>query len=446
MSIESEQHLIACALIDQTKVHELLSIPEDWFSNNAHKLLYRVVSDLSSKGLGVDVFSISDELERRRELQMCDGMDYLVQLQDSVPNLAFFDSYKAVLFRDYKTRLITEINNNVANQLSNNGKPEQIIEYLQSSIVEILTNHHDGGPKKISSFLDEALEEIEWKVDNDGALRGQGTGYKTLDQTIDGFESGKVYVIAGRPGMGKTQFALNVASRIAQQEGSKPWVYFSLEMTGAGLAKRLISQESKVHNNKLKSGRMTTDEMDRLAGAVTKLHTTLNLGIDEQSGLTINMIRSRLKAFQVKHGGVGGVIIDHIGLIKKDPRKDDTQGLTQVVHELQIMAKEFECPMIELCQLNRGVESRTDKRPLLSDLKQSGAIEEDARVVMMLYRDEYYNPDTQDAGITEVNIVKNSDGECRMIPFRSRLSHGEYEELINWESKEKDTNVLRAKF
>lgn len=449
-STESEQHLIACALIDDSKTAELLEIPEEWFYINAHKLIIRTMRELVSNNLNADMFALGDSLNRSRQLEMAGGMEYLSELAESLPNLKYWNSYKTALFGYYKTRMITELNNNVSMQLGTGSNPAQIIEYMQTQLIDLLTDHHDGGPRKLDTFLDQALEDIQWKIENDGALRGQATGYDELDKTIDGFENGKVYVIAARPAMGKTQFALNVATRIARKEGGKPWIIFSLEMTGNGLAKRLISQDSRIHNNKFKEGSLNEDEMMRLASSVTRLSQHLNIEIDEQAGLTTNQIRSRLKAFQVKHGGVGGVIIDHIGLIRKDQKKDETGGMTAIAHELQIMAKEFNCPLIEVCQLNRGVEQRPDKRPMLSDIKQSGAIEEDARVVMFLYRDEYYNPDSLDAGITELKIAKNSDGEVKMIPMRSNLATGDYEEIIDWESKEQeaeaDRKIKRAKF
>jgi replicative DNA helicase len=177
--------------------------------------------------------------------------------------------------------------------------------------------------------------------------------------------------------------------------------------------------------------------------ASTRIHAHNKFYIDETPNITTAQIRSRLKAQELKHGKLGAIFVDHVGLIRKDPRKDETQGLTQVSHDLAMMAKEFDCPMIVLSQLNRGVEGRNDKRPMLSDLKQSGALEEDARGVMLLYRDDYYNPESAEKGITEVIIAKNSDGETKTLHFRHNLALASYEPIDGYTAPEPETKKGR---
>ena len=430
MNLEAEQHLLACAIIDENKVPDLLEIPEEWFFYNQHKLIIRVIKTLSYASLSSDLFAIADSLKQAHQLEMAGGMEYLVELTESLPNLQFWNSYKNSLFGAYKLTQIKQVSDKLQMQIGSGAKPQDMVDYIQTSLIDLMTDHHNGGFKPISSFLDQALEDIQWRMDNEGKMRGIQTGYEQLDEAFDGFESGKPYVIAGRPGMGKTQFALNLALRLSQH---KPVCVFSLEMTGKGLSMRAICNESRVYNSKIKSGNMNDTEMNSVAMAVTRLHTNAHLYIDEQAGLSTAQMRSRLKAFKIKHGAIGAIVVDHIGLIRKDPRKGDTESLAAIVHELAQFAKEFDCPMIELAQLNRGVEQRTNKRPLLSDLKQSGAIEEDARGVILLYRDEYYNDQTQDKNITEVDIAKNSDGECKTLYFRHNMAIAHYEEISGYE-------------
>ena len=428
-SVEAEQHIVACAIVFDDMVPAVLEIPEEWFFHNSSKLIVRAVKDLANQGLGTDFFSLGEYLTQKQQLEMVGGMKYLSDLAESLPSASLLNSFKTVLFNAYKTREISAVLTEAVQRVANNGKPSEIVEFLQSGVIDLMTSHHSGGFKKLGLHLDEVLAEIEWRYDNPGKLLGMATGFAELDQTIDGFEPGKNYVIAGRPGSGKTAFAVNLAARLAEKDAG---CYFSLEMTGKSLSKRLLTNKSRVHNSTLRSGQLESSDFAAIAAGVTLLHES-KLHIDETPSLTTHQIRSRLKAFQIKHGGVSYVIIDHIGLIKKDPRKGDTEGMALIADELLGMAKEFNCPFILLAQINRGTEGRDNKRPMVSDLKQSGKIEENADVVMLLYREDYYNPSSPDRGITELNVGKNRDGEAKMIPFRHQMAIGDYQEAIDWE-------------
>lgn len=427
-SLEAEQHIIACALIDQTKTAELLELDENWFPTNAHKIIIRTIRELVSNNLGVDVFSIGTELQRLNQLEMAGGMDYLIELTESLPNLKFWDSYKRSLFESYKMASIEQIKFNMEMQIGTGANPAEIIESLQSSIIDLLTDHHQGGFKKVGDYLGEVIDEIEWREQNKGQLLGQKTGFNELDYTLDGFQDGRVYVIAGRPGSGKSAFGLAICEGLT--ENGKPWFYFSLEMTGKSLAKRMVVKQSGVHNYKFRAGNIKGDDYTQVANAIGVIQD-ISFHVDQTPSLSIAQIRSRLKAAQVRTGKIGGVVIDHIGLIRKDAKKGDTEAMNIIADELLVIAKEFDCPMIELCQLNRGVESRSDRRPMMSDLKQSGKIEENADVVMLLYRGDYY--DKNESPITELNTAKNRDGETKIHYLKHDMALGKYEELVDYE-------------
>ena len=427
---EAEQYLMACALVDDAKTAELLEIPEDWFQSNAHKLILRTMRQLVSQSLSADIFAICDELERTRQSEMIGGMAYLTELADSLPNLAFWDSYKNSLFNHYKISQLTKLNTNLQMQLGTGAKPAEIIEGLQANLIDLLTDHHASGLEKISKHLDSALEYIMWKQENDGAIMGLSSGMDRLDYELDGFQKGLMYAVCARPAMGKTMWSLKLANHFAK---SVPVCFFSLEMTGSMLSQRLIAAEATVSGRHFKKGTMNNDQNNDVAMAVTRLHANSNLYIDESAGLTVSAIRSRLKAFQIKHGYVGAIFIDHIGLLRLPKGMSTFDGTTDIVHQLQIMAKEFNAPLIMISQLNRNCETRPDKRPQLSDIRATGAIEEDCRGVIFLYRDEYYTKElTKQPNITEVILAKNNLGETGTFYNRHDLSIGHYEELSDY--------------
>lgn len=435
MSLEAEQHILGCAVIDEDTVVKLLEIPEEWFLSNQHKIIYREFKRLTDNNLSCDMFALGDSLNTIDGFKNNVGIDYINELAEGVPSLKHWNSYKTNLFSDYKKSNISKVVHNLQVKIKENDPIQDIVSYMQESVFNLLTDHNESGPKKISEYMGEVVKDIEWQLENPDKLRGKETGFTELDKTINGFESGKMYLIAARPAMGKTQFGLvNLGMLLSRNHQT---VAFSLEMTGRGLAQRAICNQSKINSYKLNEASLNEDEWAEFAQATTVIHNRNNLYIDETPNLSTAQIRARLKAQQLKNGDIGAIIIDHVGLVKKDPKKSETEALTQISHELASMAKEFDCPMIVLSQLNRGVESRPDKRPVLSDLKQSGALEEDARCVMMLYRDDYYNPDTQSPNVTEVLIRKNSDGETKTVYFGHDMSTASYQPIDGYVKPEK---------
>lgn len=435
-SQEAEQHLLACALIDDASVANLLEIDENWFFQNENKLIYRAIDQLAKQNLTTDAFAVGEYLNQQQQLPMAGGMEYISALSESLPSLKQFQSFKNTLFTYYKVRQLEQIKNGLEQQLETNTKPSEVVEWLSGSMIDLMTDHHSGGFKTVESHLSAVLDEVEWRQNNQGQLLGQKSGYHDMDYTLDGFQPGRVYVLAGRPGSGKTAFALTLADGLGRN--GKPWFYFSLEMTGKSLAKRMLVNQSRVYNHKFRSGQFSDHDNQALAAGICKIQQS-QVFVDESPGLAIAQIRSRLKAAQIAHKEIGGIVVDHIGLIKKDAHKTDTESMNIIADELLRIAKEFDCPLIELCQLNRGVEGRTDKRPLMSDLKQSGKIEENADVVMLLYRGDYY--DKEESPVTEIDIAKNRDGETKTVYMKHDMSLGVYEELSDYEPPKKESKI-----
>jgi replicative DNA helicase len=438
MNLEAEQHLLACALIDENHIVKLLEIPEEWFQSNKNKIIYREIKRLTGLNLSSDMFALGDSLNDASGFKSGQITHYLNDLSESLPSLKDFPTYKRILFDSYKTSNVLKIAQNLTLQVNDKTPVSQTIDYLQEQLFNLLSDHNESGPQEMKVYMSQVIEQMEWQQANPGKLRGLQTGFVELDNTLNGFEPGKVILVAGRPGMGKSMFGLVTLGMRLSRENQV--VAFSLEMTGKGLAQRAICGEAQISSSKINKAELTGDEWTEFATATQTIAARNKLYIDESPGLSVAQIRARLKAQQIKNGDIGAIIIDHVGLIKKDPRKGETEALAQISHELAAMAKEFNCPMLVLSQLNRGVEQRPDKRPIMSDLKQTSALEEDARIIIFLYRDDYYNKDTDYPGVTEVIIAKNSDGETKTLFFSHDLGKASYTPIDGFTPPEPQNN------
>lgn len=431
---EAEENLLGMAMIDKNCAIKLLAIPESWFLRNANKVIYREINALMAQSLAVNSIALADNILGTSELKHGIDMAYLVQLECSTTSFSHFDSYKKSLFTTYKKGGIERVGNTIIKRLADGDDAQSIISYMQDEVFELLTDHNESKPESMHHFMKQVVDDLKWQHDNPGVMLGKQSGFTELDELINGFEPGKVYVIGGRPGMGKTQFAINLSLRLSKEEHT---VIFSLEMPGKGLAKRALANISNLPGYRIDGSKMNSDEWSDVTRAITVTKDQNKIYIDETPGLSTAQMRARLKAHELKYGSIGCIVVDHIGLVKKNDRKTETEALAQISHELQAFAKDFKCPLIELVQLNRGVEGRDDKRPGLSDIKQTSAIEEDARVVMFPYRDEYYTKEKSTMpGITELIVAKNSDGQTKSIYFKHDMARARYETLEGYSAPE----------
>ncbi len=430
---EAEQNLLGMAMLDSNCAIKLLEIPESWFLLNAHKMVYREISSLVSQSLTVDSIALGNNILGTSEQKNGLDMEYLMQLESNSTSLRHFDSYKKSLFTIYKKKGIESVGNGIIQKLASGDDAQSIISYMQDEVFELLTDHNTGGPKSIQHYLGSLTKQMQQKMANPNEMMGIQSGYAELDEMIGGFEDGKVYLIAARPSIGKSAFGLiDIGMRIACDKSGRPVVAFSLEMTGEALAARAICNKSGLNGNKIKQADMTSDEWTHFAEVTEVISKTSNLFIDDSHGISTAQMRARLKAIELKHGKLGGIIFDHVGIIKKNERKSETEALAQISHELMGFGKEFKCPIIELSQLNRGVEQRENKRPVMMDLKQTSALEEDADVIMMLYRDDYYNENTETPNVTEVGVIKNRDGPTGTLYFNHLLSSTQYSPITGY--------------
>ena len=417
--IAAEQALIGAALT----THEALSAIQsrlhhdsDWLVPAHHKIIQAIADEFEASNIADPVL-----VARRAELNGVDGSTQLVARclevaagQESLPR------YIEVVLSAAIARAKRQLGKQIIATPALAGALAEGIAYFDSRL-EVPNQNSTG----IGRWLDAAISEVQEAVD--GKLAGVPTGYVDLDDKTSGFQPGDLIVIAGRPSIGKTAFALNVVEHVGLIAGL-PVAVFSMEMSGTQLAKRLISSAGRLSSEALRSGRMDEDAWSRFSVGIGRLNQS-KIEIDETGGLTPSALKAKARTMAKKHGKLGMVVVDYLQLMVPDGRNENRNAdLSEISRSLKNLAKELLCPVVALSQLSRKVEERTDKRPMMSDLRESGAIEQDADVILMLYRDEYYKPDSPDKGIAEVIISKQRNGPTGTV----RLAFlGEYTRFEN---------------
>ena len=442
MNLEVEQNLLGMAMLDNNCAMKLMEVPENWFLLNAHKLIYREIGSLVSQSLSVDSIALGDNLLGTSERKNGLDMEYLMQLESSTTSLSHFDSYKTSLFKIYKKTSIERVGKTIEQKLGSGEDIQDIIMYMQEEVFNLLTDHNNTKPENISVYLKELTKKMQQIMADPDSAMGLKTGYEELDELIGGLQKKTFHLIAARPSIGKSAFGVVDLGIRVSQDTELPVAVFSFEMSGVSLAARAVCNRSGLNNNKIKKADLTSEEWTKFAQVVEVMDKRNNLYIDETHNLSTSQMRARLNAIKVKHGGIGAVFFDHVGLIKKNPKKSETEALTQISHELLGFTKDFDCPVVALSQLNRDVEKRPDKRPVMSDLKQSGALEEDADVIITLYRDDYYNKDTDIPNVTEVDIIKNRDGALKTLFFNHQLECSRYSPINGFVKPEKQKKQI----
>lgn len=422
--IESEQSVLGGLLIDPKAFDRIDFLSESDFYREDHRVIYRNIALMLAERQPVDVVTVAESLKSAGVPEDYIGLAYLGELAMNTPSASNIKRYAEVVRNKRGLRDLLDASAQIAeiaqgeSSLSAEERIDQAegIIYALSMQREIQTEE----AKVIGSFLAEVVEDIQARFDNDGAIIGLPTGFIDLDEKTCGLQGGDLIIVAGRPSMGKTAFALNVAENVAANQG-KPALVFSMEMSRKQLAERSLASLGGVSMNSIRSGKQI--EFDRLSHAVGKLHKA-PLHIDDTPALTITQMRSRARRVSRKTG-LSLIVVDYIQLARGDIGKGGSreQEVSSVSRGLKALAKEFNCPVIALSQLNRKVDDRADKRPMMSDLRDSGAIEQDADVILMMYRDEYYNPNSPDKGTAEIIIGKQRMGETGRVQV---LFQGEF--------------------
>jgi len=412
-SLEAEQSVIGSVLIDPECFDEIAQIvsSEDFYLPE-HEQIFYAMKGMYASSKTVDVVTLADELIKEGVYNDTDTLNnYIRTIIQTVPSAAnVIDYAKIVRDKSMLRSLIEACSEITEDAYSEHDDVKNIIGKAEQTIFDLAQGNETKGFSHIRDVLKLTLDNLNMLATNPEESHGTPTGFSDLDNTLVGMGKGDLILVGARPGMGKTSFVLNIASNVAKQS-KKAVCIFSLEMSNEELVSRMLSGEGMVDSYNIRSGKLTTDDWQKLAQAASGL-AECNILIDDTTGLTVTGMKAKLR--RVKNLGL--VVIDYLQLMQSDRRNDNrVQEVAEISRNMKILAKELRVPVICCAQLSRGPESRTDKRPMLSDLRDSGAIEQDADVVMFLYRDEYYNTDKTAQSAAEVIIAKNRHGAVRNI-------------------------------
>jgi replicative DNA helicase len=431
-SIEAEQSLLGGLMLDHKswdKVADVVSA--DDFYRKDHRLIFAAIASLAEDTNPCDVVTVSEWLDNRSELESAGGLEYLASLANETPGAANARSYAKILRERSMLRALITAGNEISGAaFSSDGRTAaEIVDEAESLVFEIAECGSRGrsGFKSLKQILPEAVDRIDVLHQSDGDITGISSGYNEFDKLTAGLQGGDLIIVAGRPSMGKTTFAVNVAENAAI--GAKvPTAIFSMEMPSQQLAFRMISSLGRVDQTHLRTGKFPDEDWSRINTAV-QLMSEAPIFIDDTPGLSPTEIRARARRLQREHG-LGLIVIDYLQLMAVPGSKENrATEISEISRSLKALAKELSVPVIALSQLNRSVEQRTDKRPVMSDLRESGAIEQDADLIIFIYREEVYNQDTPRKGIADISIAKQRNGPIGDFPL---TFVGRYTKFENW--------------
>jgi replicative DNA helicase len=415
--LDAERGLLGSVLLVNDVLDEVADIIQaSHFYLDAHQKIYGGIWRLHEKGIrGIDVVTLSDELEKKGELEEIGGDNYLIQILDSIPHAAHAKYYAGIVRDKYIQRSLIYACTEILRESYEDSKDTpEILQQAEHKIFQILEQQENTDRLELREILLKTFDKINERLGKDGEISGLGTGFTDLDGKTNGLHPSELIILAARPSMGKTAFVINIAEAVAR-ESNTGVVLFSLEQSKHELAERLLCIRAKLDGHKLRKGDLDEDDRDRLMQASAEL-SQLPMFIDDQPGRTMAQIGAISRRLR-RRNHIGLVIIDYLQLIepedKKAPRE---QQIAQIARRLKFLAKELYIPVIALAQLNRGVELREDKRPRLADLRESGAIEQDADLVMFLHRPDAYNPE-DNPGLAEVIIAKHRSGPTGIVPL-----------------------------
>jgi replicative DNA helicase len=416
-SIEAESSVLGGLLLDNgawDRVGDLL-IDGDFYRHE-HRLIYAAVGSLINESRPADVITVFEKLQGQGKAEEVGGLVYLNSLAQYVPSAANIRRYAEIVRERSILRKLVGASDEIATAaFSPKGKP--VAQILDDAEQKIFNIGEEGSRMKqgfqgMNSLVVQLLDRVTEMADNPNDITGVPTGFYDLDRMTSGFQAGDLVVLAARPSMGKTALAINIAEHVALNEGL-PVAVFSMEMGASQLAVRIVGSIGRIDQSHLRTGKLTDDEWPRLTEAIEKLRN-VSLHIDESPGLTVSELRANARRLARQCGKLGLIVVDYLQLMGVSSSMNDENRATavgEISRGLKMLAKELQCPVIALSQLSRGVESRTDKRPMMSDLRESGAIEQDADVIMFIYRDDYYTKEaSKEPGVAEVIISKQRNG------------------------------------
>jgi replicative DNA helicase len=433
-SIEAEQSVIGGLLLDNTafeRVADLIS--ENDFYRYDHRLIWQQCSKLIEKTQPADVLTIFEALKSVGKVEDAGGLQYLNQLAQEVPSAANIRRYAEIVRDKSVLRRLISTSDEIASQALNpQGKDTaQILDEAESKIFQISEDGAKGkvGFQSLQDILSQVVQQVESLIENQGTdgVTGVPTGFMDLDQMTSGLQPGDLVIVAGRPSMGKTAFSLNIAENVAINQGL-PVAVFSMEMGASQLVMRMLCSVGRIDQQKVRTGRLGDEDWMRLMSTMQKMQDA-QLFIDESPGLNPLELRARARRLARQYGQMGLIVVDYLQLMSGSSSSGENRAteISEISRSLKALAKELKCPVIALSQLNRSLENRPDKRPVMSDLRESGAIEQDADVILFIYRDEVYDADSKDKGYAEIIIGKQRNGPIGRVKLTFVGQHTRFE-------------------
>lgn len=436
-SLEAEQSVLGSAFLSKGALQKICDeLTTEDFYLESHQKIFDVLKDLNSEGIPVDITILTDRLESAKELSSVGNLEYLVEIANFVPSASNVDYYIKIVHDKSVLRKLIEASNEISNaSYTSDGPVNEILDEAESKIFNVVQKRKTSEFRNIQDVVFKAQSDLEKLSENKSEITGLSTGFYEFDRLTSGLHENELIILAARPGMGKTAFALNIATNVAR--GTKKNVaIFNFEMSAEQLVNRMFSSIGQINFGKFRNGNFDNEDWKRLSESVSILADT-NIKIDDTPGSTISDIRSKCRRLASSDEGLALVVIDYLQLITGSAKNANNrqQEVAEISRGLKMMAMELHVPVIALAQLSRSVEGRPDKRPLMSDLRESGSIEQDADMVGFLYRDDYYNKEAMnnDVSISEFIIGKNRNGPTKTIEF---LFKGSTVTFANYQKEE----------
>ncbi|MDA9155550.1 replicative DNA helicase [Methylophilaceae bacterium] len=445
-SVEAEQSILGGLLIDNKAIDRIAGqVSASDFYRNDHRIIFTHISKLIDNNDPADIVTVAESLEQNAELTKVGGVAYLGLVADNTPTASNISGYAKIVRERSIMRNLVEVGSDIVESaFSPQGKDaQQLLDESESKIFQIA----DAGASEKLGFIDikellpKAAQRIDdlYQLDDPNGVTGVPTGYADLDQKTAGLQPGDLIIIAGRPSMGKTSLALNIAEHVGMEAGL-PVAIFSMEMGAAQLTMRLLGSVGKLDQHKMRIGQLEDEDWPKLTNALGVLNEA-PIFIDEGSALNSYEVRARARRLHRQQGKLGLIVIDYIQLMSaanEQSTENRATEVSEISRSLKALAKELNVPVVALSQLNRSVESRPDKRPMMSDLRESGAIEQDADVIMFIYRDEVYNPETAEKGVAEIILSKQRNGPTGTVKLTFL---GQYTRFENYANPGYDSNT-----
>ena len=435
-SIEAEQAVLGGLIINNDSWDKVVDkLSEENFYKKEHKLIYKSITALAKDGQPFDTITITEWLGQHKQLEEVGGLSYIGSIANNTSSSANIGFYANIVYDRYVMRELVALGSDMVESATNpSGRTTQdILDEAEKKVFQIAEKgSKESGPEKISTVVSRTLDKIEKLFHEKSAITGVSTGFKSIDEMTSGLHPGELIIVAGRPAMGKTTFAMNIAENAAITT-DKPVLVFSMEMPAEQLTMRILSSLGRIDQHRLRTGQLLDEDWPRISSTVGMMSKT-KLLIDETPALSPMEMRARARRVAREHDGISLIVVDYLQLMRGSTGSDNRAAeISEISRSLKALSKELNVPVIALSQLNRGLEQRINKRPIMSDLRESGAIEQDADLIVFIYRDEVYNEDSEDKGTAEIIIGKHRNGPTGV----SRLTFlGQYTRFENFTSNQ----------